>query len=458
MGALRRNTELGLVIMAAMITSGLYALASLGNNATMPANIGPFLGVVLGLMLVAHLATRRLAKDADALLLPIALLLNGIGYVFIVRLAEDVDATKLPGLQANWTFLGVAAYVGTLLVVRRVRDLDRYRYTVALIGVLLLLAPLLPGLGRTINGSRIWIGLGPLSLQPGEFAKIALAIFFASYLVEKRELLRTATYKLGPLRMPEPKYLAPLLAAWGVSLLVLVRQKDLGSSLLFFALFLAMIWIATGRVAYPLLGFVMFGVGAYASYGMFGHVERRVENWLDPWADPLGGGFQPIQAMFAFASGGVAGAGPGLGRPDIIPEVETDFIFAAIGEELGLLGATAILVSYLLFVGSGFRVAIRSEQPFDKLLAAGLSTLVGVQAFIIIGGVTRVVPLTGITLPFVSYGGSSLLANYVLLALLVRVSDETGRQEALDAAAAVPVVPDPAGSNAATEMTTVIRP
>jgi peptidoglycan glycosyltransferase len=436
----------------------------------MPANLGPFLGVVLMLMLVAHIATRRLARDADALLLPIALLLNGIGYVFIVRLADDIDDAKaLPGLQANWTFLGVAAFIGTLLVVRRVRDLDRYRYTLLLIGVLLLLAPLIPVVGRTYNGSRIWIRFGPVSFQPGEFAKIALAIFFASYLVEKRELLRTGTYKLGPFRLPEPKYLAPVLIAWGISLLVLIRQKDLGSSLLFFALFMAMMWIATGRVAYPLVGALLFGVGAYISYRTFGHVQTRVQNWLDPWADPLDDGFQSIQAMFAFAGGGLAGAGPGLGRPTLIPEVETDFIFAAIGEELGLLGSTAILVSYLLFVGSGFRVALRAQQPFDKLLAAGLTTLIGVQAFIIIGGVVRVVPLTGITLPFVSYGGSSLLANYVLLALLVRISDETGRQEALDAAAALegsgsagvaplPTSVTPSVGGAATEVTTVIRP
>jgi cell division protein FtsW (lipid II flippase) len=430
MGVLRRNTELGLVILAAMITGGLYALASLGTNATMPADMVPFLAIVLSLMLAAHLATRRLAREADALLLPIALLLNGIGYVFIARLAEDIDtesARALPGLQATWTFLGVGAYVMTLLVVRRVRDLDRYRYTVALVGVALLLSPLVPGLGRTVNGSRIWINLGPINLQPGEFAKLALAVFFASYLVEKRELLRTGTYKLGPFRLPEPKYLAPVVLAWGVSLLVLIQQKDLGSSLLFFALFIAMMWVATGRVAYPVLGALLFALGAYVSFTQFGHVQTRFDAWIDPWSDPQGGGYQLLQSMFAFASGGLTGSGPGMGRPTLIPYVETDFIFAAIGEELGLLGATAILVSYLLFVGSGLRVAVRATQPFLKLLAAGLTTLIGVQAFIILGGVTRLVPLTGITLPFVSYGGSSIVANFVLLALLLLVSDRARR-------------------------------
>ncbi|HEV8298079.1 MAG TPA: FtsW/RodA/SpoVE family cell cycle protein [Acidimicrobiales bacterium] len=434
MGALRRNTELGLVILAAMFTAGLYALASLGNNASIPADIGPFLGVVLALLLAAHIATRRLAPYADGMLLPLAVLLNGIGYVFIVRLADDIEGAKaLPGLQATWTFLGVAAYVGTLIVVRRSRALDRYRYTLALLGVALLLLPLVPGVGRLVNGSRIWIRVGPVSFQPGEFAKIALAVFFASYLVEKRELLRTGTYKLGPLRLPEPKHLAPVLLAWGISLVVLIMEKDLGSSLLFFAVFVAMLWIATDRLAYVVLGALLFGLGAYFSYRQFGHVQTRFDNWIDPWRDARGKGYQSVQAQFAFAGGGVAGSGPGLGRPTLIPAVHTDFIFAAIGEELGLLGSSAVLFTYLLFVGSGFRIAMSAQHPFEKLLATGLTALVGVQAFIIIGGVIRVVPLTGITLPFVSYGGSSLLSNYVLLALLMRISDENGRHEAEEA-------------------------
>ena len=322
MGAMRRNTELGLVILAAMITSGLYALASLGTNATMPADMIGFLAIVLSLMLVAHIATRRLAREADALLLPIALLLNGIGYVFIARLAEDIDtksAKSLPGLQATWTFLGIGAYVLTLLVVRRVRDLDKYRYTVLLIGVALLLSPLVPGLGRMVNGSRIWISVGPISLQPGEFAKIALAVFFASYLVEKRELLRTGTYKFGPFRLPEPKYLAPVLLAWGVSLLVLIQQKDLGSSLLFFALFIAMVWVATGRVAYPLIGLMLFALGAYVSFTQFGHVQQRFDAWIDPWSDPRGGGYQLLQSMFAFVERRAHGLGPRHGPAHVDP-------------------------------------------------------------------------------------------------------------------------------------------
>jgi cell division protein FtsW (lipid II flippase) len=399
---------------------------------------------VLGLLLAAHLATRRLAPRADPLLLPIAALLNGVGYVFIVRLSDDLGpgSKRLPGLQATWTMLGVVAFVVTLIVVRRVRELDRYRYTLALIGVALLLSPLVPGLGASVNGSRIWLRFAGFSIQPGEFAKIALAVFFASYLVDKRELLRSATYRLGPLPLPEPRHLAPVLAAWGASLVILVLEKDLGSSLLFFTVFVVLVWIATERVAYLLVGAALFALGAYISYRTFGHVQTRIENWLDPWQDPRGRGYQAIQAQFAFAGGGLTGAGPGSGRPTLIPEVVTDYQFAAIGEELGLLGSSAIVVSYLLLAGSGLRVARRAAQPFEKLLATGLTALLSVQAFIIMGGVTRLIPLTGITLPFISYGGSSLLANYVLLALLMRVSDETARHEetvSADVATMVPV-------------------
>ena len=433
MARIRRNTELGLILLGSVIVVGAYTLASLGQNASIPVDLGPFLAFVLGLIVFAHLANRRLAPAADGTLLPIAALLNGLGYVFIARLAGERSVpSDLPGLQATWAALGVAAYVGTLLVIRRVRVLDQYRYTVGLVGLLLLFLPLVPGIGRTINGARIWVSVGPVNLQPGEFAKLALAIFFASYMVDKRELLRVATYRVGPLWLPEPKHFLPIMAAWGVSVVVMVSERDLGSSLLFFALFVVLLWIATERIAYLIVGLGLFSVGAYLAWRSFDHVQQRVDIWLDPWADPLGDGFQIVEAQYALAEGGLSGTGIGLGDPARIPVVENDFIFAAIGEELGLLGGTALIVSYLLLVGSGLRVAVRARDPFAKLLAVGLTTIVGMQAFIIIGGVIRVVPLTGITLPFVSYGGSSLLANYVLLALLVRISDETSARAGPD--------------------------
>jgi len=395
-------------------------LASLGRFASIPANVGPFLGVIVGLFFVAHVATRILAPRADGLLLGLAGLLNGLGYVFIARLNEDLAAA-----QSTWTFLGVSAYVGTLVVVRRTRMVESYRYTFLLVGLILLLLPLVPGLGTTINGARIWVALGPISFQPGEFAKIALAIFFAGYLVDKRELLSHDVMHVGPIELPDLKHLGPVLLAWGVSLVVMVAEKDLGTSLLFFLLFIVMLWVATERLAYLVTGLMMFMVGATAAWSQFSHVQVRVDTWIDPWTDAQGTGFQVIQAAFGIANGGITGTGPGLGDPKRVPLAETDFIFATIGEELGLLGATGILLVFVLMIGSGLRTAVRAKQTFAKLLAVGLTTLLGFQAFIIVAGVIRLLPLTGVTLPFVSYGGSSLLSNYVLLALLMRISDET---------------------------------
>jgi peptidoglycan glycosyltransferase len=426
----RRNTELGLIVLGTLVTVGAYLLASLAENASIPADIGPFLGIVLGLQLAAHLAIRKLAPDADGTLVPLAGLLNGIGYVFIVRLDEArVHPQGLAGLQAGWAAVGMMAFVGTLLLIRRVRDLERYRWTIGMAGLVLLLLPLVPGVGRTINGAKIWVGIGPVSFQPGEFAKILLALFFASYLVEKRELLAVSSFRVGPIALPDPKHLGPVLLAWGVSLVVMVSEKDLGSSLLFFALFVALLWVSTERATYLVVGLALFGMGAVFAHSQFSHVQQRVDIWLDPWEDPKDSGFQIVESEFAFSAGGVTGTGIGLGSPGRIPYAETDFIFAAVGEELGLVGATGILVAYLLMIGAGLRIALRTPIPFERLLATGLTVLLGVQSFIIIAGVIRVLPLTGVTLPFVSYGGSSLIANYVLLALLLRISDDTVQRE-----------------------------
>jgi peptidoglycan glycosyltransferase len=414
----RRRTELGLILLAFVITGAVYTLASLGRTADIPANIGPFLGIVFGLLAVAHIATRRLAPDADPILLPMAALLNGIGYVFIARLDEG-----LAGLQALWTAVGIGAYVLTLFLVRRTRTLERYRYSLMLLGLALLLMPLVPGVGQTIRGAKIWVSIGALNFQPGEFAKIVLAVFFAAYLVDKREVLRVGARRLGRLHLPDLRTLGPVLLAWITSLVVMGAERDLGTSLLFFALFVVMLWVATDRATYLVLGAGLFAGGAWFAWKTFDHVQTRVEVWLDPWQDVSGKGYQTVQATFALAWGGVVGTGIGLGNPDRIPIAPTDFIFAAIGEELGLLGAAAVLIAFLLMVGSGLRIAQRAETPFDTLLAVGLTTIIGIQSFIIIGGVIRLVPLTGITLPFVSYGGSSLVANYVLLALLLRISD-----------------------------------
>ena len=423
LGRRRRTTELGLLILAVLVICGTYALASLGKSASLPADIVPFLGVIVALPILAHLANRKFAPTSDPLFLPLAALLNGLGYVFIARLDGD-----LAGLQALWTAVGIFGYIATLILVRDVRFLQRYRYTFGLIGVLLLIMPLLPGIGRSINGSRIWVSLGPIGFQPGELAKIALAIFFAGYLVDRRELLGVATFRIGRINTPDPKYFAPILVAVGFSLIVMVFEKDLGSALLFFVLFIVMLWVATGRGSYLAVGVVLFSASSYAAWRMFSHVQTRVTIWINPWSDPSGKGFQVIQGAYALAWGGTTGTGPGLGIAGRIPADESDFIFAVIGEELGLLGATAVLCAFLLLAGSGLRVAQRSSDPFSSLLAVGLTTLIAFQAFIIIAGVIRLLPLTGVTLPFVSYGGSSLVANYILLALLIRISDQTARK------------------------------
>ena len=419
----RRSTELSLVVMAALITAGAYTLASLGEFAVIPPRIIPFLAVLLGLLLVAHLGVRWFAQGADGTLLPLAAILHGIGYVMITRLDEDLAA-----LQTTWSMLAIGAFVLTLVVVQRAPDLARYRWLFLFAGIGLLLLPFVPGLGSTFGGARIWVSLGPVNFQPGEFAKLTLAIFFAGYLADNRELIANRTWKVGPLRLPEPRFLLPIVVAWGVAVMVMVGQRDLGSSLLFFALFVVMMWVATERASYLLLGLVLFVTAAYVSYRLFGHVQTRVDIWLDPWSQSLDRGYQIVQALYGLSDGGLSGTGLGLGSPNQVPAARSDFIFTSVGEELGLLGAAAVLMAFLLMIGAGLRTALRTENTFEKLLAVGLTAIIGVQAFIIVGGVIRVVPLTGITLPFVSYGGSSLVSNYLLLALLIRLSDAGARR------------------------------
>lgn len=432
----RRRSELALGLLVVVFTVGGYVLVALAEGPQLatatpqlPPDLWVFLASVFGIYLVAHLAVRRLAPNADATLLPLAAALNGIGFVTLSRLDVALD-TDFARIQSVWVAVGVAAFVGTLIVVRDVRVLERYRYTFALLAVLFLLLPLVPGIGRTINGARLWVSLGPLDFQPGEIAKVLLVVFLAGYLADKRELLAAGSVRVGPVFLPAARHLAPLLLAWGFALLVMVYEKDLGSSLLFFGVFAAMLYMATGRAYYVVVALVLFAVAAWFSYSVYDHVQTRVDMWLDPWQDPLDKGFQNVQSWYAFGTGGIAGTGLGLGNPYKIPNAATDFIFSAIGEELGLVGTLAVVVGFMLLVGSAFRIAVDADRPFDKLFAAGLATILGIQTFLILGGVTRLIPLTGITLPFVSYGGSSLVANFVVLALLLRISDQSTRAAA----------------------------
>jgi cell division protein FtsW (lipid II flippase) len=425
-GRQRRSSELGLGFLAVVVTVGGYILLALANGPKLPPDLGALLVGIIGLYVIAHLAVRRLAPRAVGTLLPLAAVLNGIGFVTITRLDRN-----LARIQSIWSAVGVGAFVLTLLLVRNVRNLERYTYTFAVAALGLLLVPLVPHLGLSVNGARIWAHLGPLHFQPGEPAKVLWVAFFAGYLTQKRELLSAGSRSIGRLRLPAARHLGPLIVTWGISILVLVFERDLGSSLLFFAVFAAMLYMATERSAYLIGSLALFSAGATVGYHLFGHVRDRVQGWINPWPHRLDTkGYQIIQSWYAFAAGGVYGKGLGLGAPNNIPYASTDFIFAAIGEELGMLGTMALVVCFLLIVGTGFRIAIESTRPFPKLFAAGLTTILGLQTFIIIGGVTRLIPLTGITLPFVSYGGSSLVANFVILALLLRMSDDSASEAA----------------------------
>jgi cell division protein FtsW (lipid II flippase) len=426
-----RRTELGLLIFGSLIVVATYTLASVGTTSKIPPNLGPFLGIVLGLAVVAHVANRFLAPDANPVLLPVATLLNGLGYVM---LAEVDDHTFPPRTQAAWIAVGIGCYVVTLLVVRRSRDLDRYRYILLLLAVALMLAPLVPHFGQNINGARLWVRIGSLQGQPVELAKILLCIFFASYFSQNQEILSVPTARVGNRLVLDPRALGPILLAWGFAMLVLAAERDIGFALLIFVLFISMLWVATGRWRYIVLGLGMFVAGAWAAGKVFSQVHVRISEWLHP---SMTG--QVMAGLFGLGSGGLLGTGLGFGRITYIPEWGTDYIFAAIGTEWGLLGSSLVVFGFLLLVGSGLRIAQTARSDFAKLTAAGLTVILGMQAFFIMAGILRILPLTGITLPFMAYGGSSLIANYVLLGLLMRISDEGSRPTFAPEATATPL-------------------
>ncbi|HEU4354420.1 MAG TPA: FtsW/RodA/SpoVE family cell cycle protein [Actinomycetota bacterium] len=419
-GRPRPAAAIAFTILALVIALGAYVLAGLGKRGQVPVTIALYGSIFAIGFAVAAFTIHRYAPRADPALFPTAAVLTGLGFAMIFRLSGGLAAE-----QATWVAIGLAAFCATVFLVRDHRQLDAYTYTIGLLGIVLLLLPIVPGIGRTINGARLWVRIGPIGFQPSEIGKVLIVVFLASYLTQKRELLRVATGGVGPLRLPPAKHLMPVLLAWAASLAVLFIQRDLGASLLYFGIFVVMLWVATGRAAYLVLGGLLFAIGAWFGYQAFDHVQLRVDVWLhalDP-AKVFDVGYgQLAQAQFGMGTGGIVGAGLGRGSPSLIPFASTDFIFAAIGEELGMLGTAGILLLYLVLVGKGLRAALASPDPFGRLLATGLSTAVALQTFVIVGGVTRVIPLTGVTLPFMSYGGSSLVSNFVLLALLVRVS------------------------------------
>jgi cell division protein FtsW (lipid II flippase) len=427
----RRNVELALLVLSIAIAIGAYVLVGLASQGRAPADWLSVGGGLAVLALVVHLVLRFAAPYADPVILPIATAINGLGLVVIHRLdlAEKRDfGSALATKQLLWTAIGVSAAVAVLLVVRDHRVLTRYTYTAAAAGLGLLLLPLVPGLGVEIFGARIWIRLGPLSFQPGEIAKILLALFFAGYLVTARDSLALVGRRVLGIQLPRARDLGPILVAWATSLGVLVFERDLGTSLLFFGLFVAMLYVATERKSWIVIGIGLFAAGAYVAWTIFSHVQRRVDIWLHPFAPGvLDSSFQLIQGLYGMASGGLVGTGLGEGRPDIIPFAESDFIYAAIGEELGLTGIFALLLLYAVLVERGLRTAIGVRDGFGKLFAAGLSFTIALQVFVVAGGVTRVIPLTGLVLPFLAYGGSALLSNWMVVALLLRISDAARR-------------------------------
>jgi cell division protein FtsW (lipid II flippase) len=332
--------------------------------------------------------------------------------------------------QGLWVVIGLAAFAALVLFLKDHRVLDQVKYILGLTAIVLLVLPALPGLGRTINGASLWVDIGPVVFQPGEFAKILIVTFLAGYLRDNREMLSMGTGRYG---FPSPKYFGPLLVVWGGAMLVLFQTNDLGSGLLYFSIFLAMLWVATARWPYVAVGTALFAGGAYALYHVVPHVQDRVSIWLDPWQDPFDKGYQLVQSIYAISGGGLFGQGLGRGilltpeQNPYIPYLETDFIFAGIAQELGLAGAAGLVLLYVVFLYRGFRIALMAADGFSKLLALGLTAAFAIQAFLIIGGVTRLIPLTGITLPFVSYGGSSIVANFVLVGLLLIVSNHVNK-------------------------------
>jgi cell division protein FtsW (lipid II flippase) len=446
----RRGVELFMLVLALAISLGGYFLIHLNTEGSLPEG-WPW-AVVIGVVLVgvAHGVVRWRLPYADPLILPMVVLLNGLGLAMIHRLDLGSDPRMHSAeLQLTWTAVAIVAFCAVLFWLRDYRILNAYPYLLFLVGLILLLLPLVPGLGKENHGARIWIEIGPYSFQPAELAKIVLSVAFAAYLVEKKDVLALAGGKLGRIVLPRPRDLGPILVMWLASMAVLVFQKDLGTSLLFFGLFVTMLYIATERPGWPIIGLTLFGAGAYAAFLTFGHVKSRVTSWLDPFADPANN-YQVIQAQFGFAWGGLFGTGWGLGRPNSTPLPKSDFISAAIGEELGLVGLTAVVMIYGLIVTRGMRAALGARDPFGKLLAAGVSFVFAIQVFAIIGGVTRLLPLTGLTTPFMSQGGSSLVANWMLFGLLMIITHQV-RRPALDPAGANPV------ASLAEEQTVMVR-
>ncbi|MFV0427455.1 MAG: FtsW/RodA/SpoVE family cell cycle protein [Beutenbergiaceae bacterium] len=431
-----RNAELALLILALAIGIGAYCIVGLNLDGAIPEGIGLFAAVLVGMAGITHVVLRWRAPHADPAILPLVVGLNGLGLAMIFRIDQSLAARGLTAGFANrqlmWTALGITLALIVLIVLRDHRTLRRYPFLSMIVGLVLLLLPMAPVIGQTINGARLWIGIAGLSFQPAELAKIALAIFFAGYFVTRRDALTLAGGKMLGLQLPRFWDLAPIVVIWLVSVGVLVIERDLGTSLLFFGMFVAMLYVATEKVSWIIIGLALVGVGLVFAYTTFDYVAARFTVWLhalDPEVfnrDPGGSG-QLVRGLFGLAAGGLTGTGLGEGNPSLVPYANSDFIIASFGEELGLTGLLAILMIYLVLAQRGLRTAIGVRDGFGKLLASGFAFVIAFQVFVVVGGVTRLIPLTGLTMPFLAAGGSSLVANWIIVAILLRISDAARR-------------------------------
>lgn len=431
-----RNLEFALTLFSLGLSAAALALVQFGAQGSLDLRVLSYSAGLAGLVLLVHLAIRRLAPDADPFVLPLATMLNGLGITMIHRLdiAAGITGWQATGIrQIAWTAVALVALLLVLLVVRNHRVLLRFRYLAMFFGVVLLVLPLMPVIGRTVNGATLWVEFGQISFQPGEVAKIALAVFFAGYLFTAKDSLKVVGKKVLGVRWPRVRDLGPILVVWGLSMAVLVFQRDLGTSLLYFGLFLAMMFIATERFIWIALGSGLFLAGAVIVGTQIGYVQGRIAGWLNSFSQEVyeapGGSYQLVQGLFGFAEGGFIGQGLGQGQPNLVPLANSDYIVAALGEELGLIGVFGILALYLLLVSRGFRVGYLGQEDFGRLLASGLAFVLALQVFVVIGGLTRIIPVTGLTTPFLAAGGSSLVANWMIVALILRLSDDATKRE-----------------------------
>jgi cell division protein FtsW (lipid II flippase) len=410
-----RHHERNLLLIAGVIMLNGILAVSLTQGVVNSGIVGATCGLITSFMVI-NAVLHKTRHGGDPLLLPLAVILVGIGMTTILRIRPSLFL-----MQAMWVGIGLISFLLSAFFFRRLEQAANFKYVCGFIGISLLLTAIL--FGVDIGGNKNWVIIGPIRFQPSEFAKMFIVLFLAGYLSERRELLTLATRHYGPFVLPHPRFIAPLIAVWGLAMMMFILQRDMGAALLYFSIAIIMTYMVSGRLIYVTTGGALFLIGSVICYKLYSHIQTRVDIWLNPWVDPNGSAYQIVQSLFALGSGGIMGSGLTYGFPGMIPEVHTDFIFAAIGEEMGLIGAGAVIILYVILVYRAFRVAILSTMPFSMLVAGGLAASMALQIFLIVGGVTKFFPLTGVTLPFISYGGSSIVANFILLGMLFAISE-----------------------------------